>query len=81
MINISIFSFAVSLSLDYQIFKFDLQASFRINSLFFSSDQIRMNLIFIIIIIEMKNAKRFLRENSIESKIVAAKIYNVKTNT
>ncbi len=40
-----------------------------------------MNLIFIIIIIEMKNTKRFLMKNSIESKIVAAKIFNVNANT
>jgi hypothetical protein len=78
MINISIVSFAASFSLDYQIFKPDLQASFRIQK---SSFQLRMNLISIIIIIGMKNAKRFLRENPNESKIVAAKIFNVKANT
>jgi uncharacterized protein YcbK (DUF882 family) len=40
-----------------------------------------MNLIFIIIIIEMKNAKKFLRENFTESKAVAAKIFNVNEKT
>jgi hypothetical protein len=40
-----------------------------------------MNLIFIIIIIEMKNAKKFLRENLTESKTVAAKIFNVNEKT
>ncbi len=36
-----------------------------------------MDLIFIIIIVEMKNAKKFLRENLTESQVVAAKIFNV----
>jgi hypothetical protein len=36
-----------------------------------------MNLIFIIIIVEMKNAKKFLKENFTKSKAVAAKIFNV----
>jgi uncharacterized protein YcbK (DUF882 family) len=36
-----------------------------------------MNFIFIIIIVEMKNAKKFLKENFTESKAVAAKIFNV----
>jgi hypothetical protein len=40
-----------------------------------------MNLIFIIIIVEMKNAKKFLRENSTESKAVAARIFNVNANS
>jgi uncharacterized protein YcbK (DUF882 family) len=40
-----------------------------------------MNLIFIIIIIEMKNAKKFLKENLTESKAVAAKIFNVNEKT
>ncbi len=29
----------------------------------------------------MKNAKRFLKENSIESMIVAARIFNINNNT
>jgi hypothetical protein len=37
-----------------------------------------MNLIFIIIIVEMKNAKKFLKENFTESKAIAARIFNVK---
>jgi uncharacterized protein YcbK (DUF882 family) len=40
-----------------------------------------MNLIFIIIIIEMKNAKKFLKDNLTESKAVAAKIFNVNEKT
>jgi hypothetical protein len=40
-----------------------------------------MNLIFIIIIIEMKNAKNFLKDNLTESKAVAAKIFNVNEKT
>ncbi len=40
-----------------------------------------MNFIFIIIIIEMKNAKKFLKENLTESKAVAAKIFNVNEKT
>ncbi len=36
-----------------------------------------MNLIFIIIIVDMQNAKKFLRENLTESQVVAAKIFNV----
>ncbi len=40
-----------------------------------------MNLIFIIIIIEMKNAKKFLKENFTESKAVAARIFNVNEKT
>ncbi len=40
-----------------------------------------MNLIFIIIILEMKNAKKFLRKNFTESRTVAAKIFNVNVKT
>jgi hypothetical protein len=40
-----------------------------------------MNLIFIIITVEMKNAKKFLRENLTESKAVAARIFNVNANS
>jgi uncharacterized protein YcbK (DUF882 family) len=40
-----------------------------------------MNLIFIIIIVEMKNAKKFLRKNLTESKAVAAKIFNVNARS
>ncbi len=40
-----------------------------------------MNLIFIIIIVEMKNAKRFLKKNFTESKAIAARIFNVKANS
>ncbi len=36
-----------------------------------------MNLIFIIIIVDMQNAKKFLRENLTESQVVAVKIFNV----
>jgi uncharacterized protein YcbK (DUF882 family) len=40
-----------------------------------------MNLIFIIIIIEIKNAKKFLKDNLTESKTVAARIFNVNEKT
>jgi uncharacterized protein YcbK (DUF882 family) len=40
-----------------------------------------MNLIFIIITVEMKNAKKFLKENLTESKVVAAKIFNVNARS
>jgi stalled ribosome rescue protein Dom34 len=40
-----------------------------------------MNLISITTIIGMKNAKKFLRDNSTESKAVAAKIFNVNEKT
>ncbi len=40
-----------------------------------------MNLIFIIIIVEMKNAKKFLKENLTESKAVAVKIFNVNARS
>jgi uncharacterized protein YcbK (DUF882 family) len=40
-----------------------------------------MNLIFIIIIIGMKNAKKFLRDNLTESKAVAIRIFNVNEKT
>jgi hypothetical protein len=40
-----------------------------------------MNLIFIIIILEMKNAKKFLRKNLTESKAIAVKIFNVKASS
>jgi uncharacterized protein YcbK (DUF882 family) len=40
-----------------------------------------MKLIFIIIIIEMKNAKKFLKENLTESISVAARIFNVNRRT
>jgi uncharacterized protein YcbK (DUF882 family) len=40
-----------------------------------------MNLIFIIIIVEMKNAKKFLKENLTESKAIAARIFNVNVNS
>ncbi len=40
-----------------------------------------MNLIFIIIIVGMKNAKRFLRKNLTESKAIAARIFNLKASS
>jgi uncharacterized protein YcbK (DUF882 family) len=40
-----------------------------------------MNLIFIIIIVEMKNEKKFLKENFTESQVVAAKIFNVNSKS
>jgi uncharacterized protein YcbK (DUF882 family) len=40
-----------------------------------------MNFIFIIIIIEMKNAKKFLKKNFTKSKTVATKIFNVNEKT
>jgi hypothetical protein len=40
-----------------------------------------MNLIFIIIIVGMKNAKKFLRKNLTESKAIAARIFNVNANS
>jgi hypothetical protein len=40
-----------------------------------------MDSIFIIITVEMKNAKKFLRENLTESKAVAAKIFNVNARS
>ncbi len=40
-----------------------------------------MNVIFIIIIVEMKNAKKFLKENITESKAVATKIFNVNARS
>ncbi len=40
-----------------------------------------MNLIFIIIIVEMKNTKKFLKENLTESKAIAARIFNVNVNS
>jgi 3-dehydroquinate synthase class II len=40
-----------------------------------------MNLISTIIIIGMKNAKKFLRENLTESKAVAARIFNVNARS
>jgi uncharacterized protein YcbK (DUF882 family) len=40
-----------------------------------------MNLIFIIIIVEMKNAKKFLKKNFTESKAVAVKIFNVNARS
>jgi uncharacterized protein YcbK (DUF882 family) len=40
-----------------------------------------MNLIFVIIIVEIKNAKKFLKENLTESKAVAAKSFNVNARS
>jgi hypothetical protein len=40
-----------------------------------------MNFIFIIIIVEMKNAKKFLKDNLTESKAIAARIFNVKASS
>ncbi len=36
-----------------------------------------MNFIFFIIIVDMQNAKKFLRKNFTESQVVAAKIFNI----
>jgi hypothetical protein len=40
-----------------------------------------MNLIFIIITLEVKNAKKFLRKNLTKSRVVAARIFNVNVKT
>ncbi len=66
----------------YQIFSF-ICSSFAI---FFSKQnkslfRISMNFIFIIIIVEMKNAKKFLKENLTESKAIAVRIFNVNVNS
>jgi hypothetical protein len=61
----------------YLIFKLIINPLFEPKQAPFSS----MNLIFIIIIIEMENAKKFLRKNPTESKAVAAKIFNVNERT
>ncbi len=73
-----IISFAALLNLIYQIFKLICKLLFKSNKSFF---QIKMNFIFIIIIIELKKTKNFMRKNLKKSRAVAAKIFNVNIKT
>jgi hypothetical protein len=64
----------------YLIFKLIINSLFESKQVFFLI-KIMNIIIFIIIIVEMKNAKKFLKENLTKSKEIAAKIFNVNANS